>query len=198
MRHREPDFNYDRNTAAQWAADLMQRSDWVIFDTETTGLTLTAEIIQVGVLGPKGDVLLDSLVRPVGFIEKAAQAVHGITAEKAARGEPFPIVYERLVELFRDRQVIIYNADFDRRMLFQCAGRHNIEYVPITTSCAMLQYARWYGDWNYERGTYRWQRLQGGDHSAIGDCRAVLALIQQMAATFEPAALAPRPKMVLG
>jgi DNA polymerase-3 subunit epsilon len=192
------DPDYDRNTAAQWAADLMQRNDWVIFDTETTGLTLTAEIIQVGVLSPAGHVLMNTLVRPVGIIEKAAQAVHGITAEKAARGQPFPAVYRQLVELFRDRQVIIYNADFDRRMLFQCAGRHNIEYVPITTSCAMLQYARWFGDWNAERGTYRWQRLSGGDHTAIGDCRAVLALIQQMAATFDPPALAPRPRMVLG
>lgn len=29
--------------------------------------------------------------------------------------------------------------------------------------------------------SYRWQPLDGGDHSAIGDCRATLALLQRMA-----------------
>lgn len=197
---REPDHGYDRNTAAQWAADLMSRQDWVIFDTETTGLTLTAEIVQIGVLSPRGDVLMDTLVRPMGRIEQAAQAIHGISDKAAARGEPFPAVYGRLVELFRDRQVITYNADFDRRMLFQCVGRYQrLEWVPMTSVCAMLQYARWYGDWNSYRSDYRWQRLPGGDHSVIGDCRATLRLIHEMAASYNPLWDGPKQTgMVLG
>jgi DNA polymerase-3 subunit epsilon len=196
---REPDREYDRQTAAQWAAGLLQRQDWVLFDTETTGLTLSAEIVQVGVLGPAGEVLMDTLVRPLGRIEKEAQAVHGISNEQAATGRPFSVVYRELCEIFKGRQVIIYNADFDRRMLFQCAGRHNVEYVSIVTDCAMRQYAKWYGDWNAARGSYRWQRLEGGDHSALGDARATLELIKKMAASYNPAVLATRPRgVVLG
>jgi DNA polymerase-3 subunit epsilon len=189
MRHREPDYNFDRNAAAQWAADLIQRHNWVILDTETTCLDLTGEIIQVGVLNPYGQVLLDVMVRPQGKIEKAAQEVHGITDRMVAAAPPFPVVYELLVEILRNRQVVIYNADFDRRMLFQCAGRHQVPFETMTTTCAMLQYARWFGDWNSHRGDYKWQRLPGGDHTAIGDCRAVLALIRQMAASYQPVQL---------
>jgi DNA polymerase-3 subunit epsilon len=181
-----PDYNFDRNTAAQWAADLVSRQDWVILDTETTGLDLTAEVIQIGVLGPAGQVLLDVLVRPQGKIEKAAQAIHGITDEMVASAPPFPVVYELLAEILRNRRVVIYNADFDRRMLFQCAGRHQVQYEPMTTDCAMLQYSKWYGEWNVHRGNYRWQRLPSGDHTAIGDAKAVLRLIRDMAASFNP------------
>lgn len=193
MRHSEPDYSFDRNTAAQWAADLMQRVDWVILDTETTGMDLTAEVIQVGVLSPAGQVLLDVLVRPQGKIDPAAQATQGITDRTVASAPSFPQVYELLVEILRNRLVVIYNADFDRRMLFQCAGRHKVQYEAMTTRCAMLQYARWYGEWNPYRGDYKWQRLPSGDHSSIGDCRAVLALIRQMAASYKPIQLAVAP-----
>lgn len=33
---------------------------------------------------------------------------------------------------------------------------------------------------------YRWQRLPGGDHSALGDCWATLKVLQKMAES-EPA-----------
>ena len=45
----------------------------------------------------------------------------------------------------------------------------------------MLMYAQFVGEWNPRHGDYRWQRLPSGDHSAIGDCRATLALIHKMA-----------------
>jgi DNA polymerase-3 subunit epsilon len=47
--------------------------------------------------------------------------------------------------------------------------------------CAMQRYAEWYGEWNDYFGSFRWQRLEGGDHSALGDCRATLELIRKMA-----------------
>lgn len=31
----------DRNEATQWARELLERTDWIILDTETTGLTMT-------------------------------------------------------------------------------------------------------------------------------------------------------------
>jgi DNA polymerase-3 subunit epsilon len=45
----------------------------------------------------------------------------------------------------------------------------------------MHWYSQWIGDWNDYHGNYKWQRLPGGDHSALGDCRATLAVLKQMA-----------------
>jgi DNA polymerase-3 subunit epsilon len=45
----------------------------------------------------------------------------------------------------------------------------------------MLQYAAYVGDWSEYRGSYRRQPLPGGDHTALGDALACLALIKAMA-----------------
>lgn len=51
----------------------------------------------------------------------------------------------------------------------------------IRWECAMKLYATWWGDWSEYHGNYKWQRLPGGDHSALGDCRATLALLRRIA-----------------
>lgn len=47
----------------------------------------------------------------------------------------------------------------------------------------MQWYSQFVGDWNDYYNNYRWQKLPSGDHSAIGDCRATLKVIEKMAAT---------------
>ena len=44
----------DRNAAIQWARELLAKPNWVILDTETTGIDNMAEIIQIGVLDHTG------------------------------------------------------------------------------------------------------------------------------------------------
>jgi DNA polymerase-3 subunit epsilon len=97
----------------------------------------------------------------------------------------FPQVYELLVEILRNRMVIIYNASFDHRMLLQNCKLHEIEFEAFDTNCAMLMYSQWCGDWDYRRRNYRWQKLPGGDHSSLGDCRATLEIIKEMAASLK-------------
>jgi DNA polymerase-3 subunit epsilon len=46
----------------------------------------------------------------------------------------------------------------------------------------MQWYSQWVGEWNDYHQDYKWQRLPGGDHSALGDCKATLEVIRRMAA----------------
>lgn len=43
-----------------------------------------------------------------------------------------------------------------------------------------MPYSDWYGDWNDYFGNYQWQPL-GGGHRALGDVRAVLDRLREMA-----------------
>lgn len=47
--------------------------------------------------------------------------------------------------------------------------------------CAMLRYAEWVGEWNNYHNSFCWQKLEGGDHSALGDCATTLAVLEKMA-----------------
>jgi DNA polymerase-3 subunit epsilon len=174
----------DRREAIAWARRLIEASeDWVILDTETTGLGLTDEVIQIGIIAPDESVLLDSLVRPLKrqSIPAAAAAVHGITIEQLAGAPSFPELAPRLEEILRERRVIAYNAEYDRRLIMQTALLCGVPSPRSRWECAMRAYSRFIGEWDFRKNDYRFQRLPSGDHSAVGDCRATLKIIRMMA-----------------
>ena len=176
-----------RRYAIRWARQLLdrcyQRDDWVILDTETTGLDNQAELIEIAVISSYGLPLLNTRVRPTQSIPAEAIAVHHITNAMVADAPQFPDLYPALTAVLEGRTVIVYNAQFDRRILVQTQARyHCAPLPPVRWACAMRQHARYAGQWNAERRDYHWPRLQGGDHSALGDCYATLRLLHLIAA----------------
>lgn len=47
----------------------------------------------------------------------------------------------------------------------------------------MHLYSEFVGEWNDYFGNNKWQKLPGGDHSAVGDCLATLEVIKYIAKT---------------
>jgi DNA polymerase-3 subunit epsilon len=189
-----PDSN-DRQLASQWAQELLSRENWCILDTETTGLGSNAEIWQLAVIDHKGETLFDSLIEPAVEIEPGAIAIHGISNADVEGAGGFHLHLTPLLQAIRNRDIVIYNAEFDLRLLRQSARPYGI-WLAFPTSdrrqcriftnggsihCAMIWFSQWVGEWDSYHGNYKWQRLPGGDHSALGDCKATLEVIKSMA-----------------
>lgn len=98
------------DTARNW---LDQES--VFFDTETT--RIDGEIVDLALVDCAGKVLLSTLVHPCELISPEAEAVHSITNEMVANAPTFDVVWEQFRHLTANKRVIIYNAQFDMRML---------------------------------------------------------------------------------
>jgi DNA polymerase III epsilon subunit-like protein len=170
-----------RKEATAWARELLDAADWVILDTETTSLD-EPEILEVAILSASGEILLDTLVRPITPIEDGARAVHGISDEDLASATQWPAVYPQLVEALAGRRVLAYNASFDADAIVTTCRLHGLEAGEIHWLDLMEPYSNWCGEWSdYHKG-YRWQRLPGG-HRAVDDCRVALQLLQDMAQT---------------
>jgi len=160
----------DYQAAINWAKELLKRDHFCILDTETTGLSNIDEICQIALVNSSGEPLLNSLVRPTVSISAAASEIHGITDKFVTDAPKFEAVFLELLRALGNRDLVIYNSEFDTRMIKQ------------SIHCCMIWYSQFVGEWNEYFGNYKWQRLQGGDHSALGDCKATLAVIRQMAA----------------
>lgn len=199
--------NTDRQKSALWAHERINSRNWCILDTETTGLNGDAEICQIAVVNWDKEILLDTLVKPTCSISPEATRIHGITSEAVQNTPTFDLVFIRLLKAVGDRQIVIYNSDFDLRLIVQSLQVHGIrlylmdrewktipgfnQFAPIWINgspvhCAMHFYSQWMGDWNDYYQSYRWQKLPGGDHSAAGDCMAVHRVIEQMAEDYNP------------
>lgn len=190
-----------REAAASWANDMLN-DPFVILDLETTGLNDNAEICQIGLLSSNGDVLMNTLVKTVEPIPTSSSNIHGITDTMVQDAPTFDAIYEQLCDLIIDRDVVIYNAAFDGRVLDQVCRRHGLleaSKVIANVHCAMLQYADFRGDWNDYHGNFRWPKLayaidefsidlgDGKEHDAMTDCRITLELINGMAKAAQPA-----------
>ena len=177
--------NPDRLAAHEWARYLMVSRDFVIFDSETTGLSSPVDFVAIAVVGPTGETLFDTLLKPSCRIEPSATAVHGHTAKSLSGAPRFFEVYPDLLEVLYRRRVIVFNASYDRRVwdtaVRSLGARGALAGGIPRWECAMRQYARFVGEPSKRGRGYRPQKLPGGDHTALGDALATLRLIEGMA-----------------
>jgi DNA polymerase-3 subunit epsilon len=54
----------DRTHPVVWASQMAQNPTTVVLDTETTGLGVDAEIVEIAIVAIDGRTLLNTLVRP--------------------------------------------------------------------------------------------------------------------------------------
>ena len=171
----------DRQAASAWAQDIVNKPRWTILDTETTGAK-NCEIVEIAIIGVDGQILMDTLVKPKKRISPGAAAVHGLTAGDLVDAPTFPEIYESLVDVLRDRSILIYNVQFDVGVLNYCCDFYNLPRLELEgrSECLMIWYAQWFGDWSRKRQSYRWQKL-GGGHRALDDCQTALERLTTMA-----------------
>jgi DNA polymerase-3 subunit epsilon len=173
----------DRVSAVLWAREQLSQNDWVILDTETTGL-YDAEIVEIAIIDRLGEMLLDTLIKPSIPIPAEVTEIHGITDEIVADAPSFPEVYPRIVEVLKYKRILIYNAEFDIKILNYCCHLHNLPILKLKkrSQCLMEWVAQWEGDWSYYYKDYKYFPLPSGNHRALGDCTAAFELIKLMAA----------------
>ncbi len=164
---------------------LANKERFVILDTETTGIGRNDEIIQIGIIDLDGNTLLNQNIRPQKrkAIPKDATNVHGLTMDELINCPVFSELKDILKQTIGHRGIIAYNAEFDLRLYKQSYKVSGGFFPNGNWHCAMREYAQFVGEWDDYHGNYRWHKLESGDHTAIGDCLATLAIIQQMAQT---------------
>ena len=169
----------------------------VAFDLETTDPNpLEARIVAAAivVLDEAGRPMVESnyLVDPGVAIPEGATAIHGITNEMVATAPSWAAIHEQVAEIVASKPLVIYNADYDLRLMAQTAAQYGLTPIETEAGCAMLAYAEFYGDWNEYKGSYRWQRLtnaaaqqgvviDGKAHRALADVKMTLGVIKAMA-----------------
>jgi DNA polymerase III epsilon subunit-like protein len=182
----------DRQSAVMWSRSVISVAETVFLDTETTGLGPGAEIVDIAVVSATGDVLLDVLVRPNHPIPVEATRIHGISNADVITAASWCDVFEMLAPILEHRQIVVYNASFDRTMVRQCCDRVGVPIPTATWLCAMKAYAAFREERGRGRGGHRWHSLPNaaaafglrpGGHRALADAEVCRRVVMAMAQT---------------
>jgi DNA polymerase-3 subunit epsilon len=174
-------------------------TEHVFLDTETTGLDDDAQVVEIAIVDSTGAVLFESLVKPTVPVDPEAAAIHGIGPDRLASAPAWPEIADRVRAVLEGKTVVIFNSDFDTRLLQQTATAHSeamgldaydeaVKWIlDLETVCAMYRAADVYGATN-QYGTISLinaaaaagVEFQGRAHSAAGDAATTAALWRVM------------------
>jgi DNA polymerase-3 subunit epsilon len=194
------DTQIDINGNAQWILD-----NCVIIDTETTGLGENDVVIELSAIrASNGEVLVDSLIRPMWLMHPAAAKVNKIDeTELFNNGAMFAEKYSELTDLseLEGTYITSFNRSFDERLCRQSAfkafplasGRNWNK--PEDSICIMELANRAFAhhlEWDAEQAKFKRLSLakcleiagiefDGEPHRALTDAKATLELVKYIA-----------------
>lgn len=182
------------------------RSDHVIIDTETTGLMDFDEIIEITIINMRGEILLNSLVKPSRPIPPEATKINHITNEMVADAPTWSDVFPTVLKIIRKHKWLAWNSSFDARLMVQTCLQtgffdglkpHRITSIIMVIETrhidAKVVYDQWYGEFDEKRKNFKKQSLEtaaarhgistAGAHRALADCLMILGVLNQICQT---------------
>ena len=174
-------FNLKQSyTPALELSELNERA--LIVDTETVGSGPTIEIIEIAVGNVAGNILFESLVRPV-FNRLPPLSKHARFDRSAFTTAPYWVdIWPKLKTLIDSKLLVAYNASFDRRALAAMVSKHAQSSPERGWRCAMQAVKQRIGT---KRSLTLGEAcahfgLEGGNHRAARDVQATCCLLQAL------------------
>lgn len=125
-------------------------SNWAVIDTETTGMGKKDQVIEITLMSYTGEVLFNSLIKPMVPIHVSAFNTHGISMDMLRDAPTWPEVmeeFERCASQFES--LLIYNKSFDIRLISQTYEYYNLLSPVFNYDCVMAAFKEYADVANY-------------------------------------------------
>jgi DNA polymerase-3 subunit epsilon len=172
-------FNIKQSyTPALEPYELNERA--LIIDMETVGSGPTIEVIEIAIGDVSGNILFESLVRPV-FNRLPPPSRHARFNRRAFEDAPYWVdIWPQVAALIERKLLIAYNAGFDRRAMAAMLSRHAQNSPERGWRCAMQLVKKGIGakkSLTLSEACAHFG-LEGGNHRAACDVQATCCLLQ--------------------
>lgn len=120
---------------------LNQLDDFLVLDTETTGVGKNAEMCELAIVDFKtGTILFNSLLHPYnldGYESSKAREVNGISTQELYNAPPLPETWSDILKILQSKHLTSFNTQFDIPMIRNSAMKWDLEVPPLDATCLM-------------------------------------------------------------
>ncbi len=161
--------------------------EFVVFDTETTGLSCTSSLVELGAVKMKGFKVVDTfhtLARPWEQIPEDALKVHGISQEMVKHAPEIERVLSEFKEFCKGSVLVAHNASFDLMIIsvhLQRMGEPLWENRIIDTCQVSKRHFPELRSHSLENLCKVWRSPFKGQHRALHDARHTAFVMSRMA-----------------
>ena len=166
---------------------LKQLEDFLVLDTETTGIGKKAELCEIAIVDFQTEqVLFNSLIKPrdlEGYETGKAREVNGISQDELMNAPTLPDVWPEILRILQSKHITSFNTDFDLKMIRNSAYRWSLDVPPFAATC-LMKLAMAFFDLDY------WPNLDeiaqhfsietASRHRALGDVLTTMEIIRRM------------------
>lgn len=155
----------------------------LFLDTETTGLGAKDEVIEIAIVDINNTVIIDTLIYTKRDISYDAYKVNNIKKSDIESMPKFKEIQNQISKLIKDRDLYIFNADFDiEKMKNSATNTFNLE--PRSTNCLMYLAMKKFSQHYYMSLANSCKHLgvDCGNHRALSDTLASIRLYRAMIA----------------
>ena len=105
---------------------LLGIDNFVVIDTETTGMAAHDEVIELAIVNMDGTVLYDSTFCPTAEVNPCASAVNHLTNEYLCNSPKFADEWNKIKRLIGNKKILAHNGNFDKRIIKQTLEKYNL------------------------------------------------------------------------
>ncbi|NRA19968.1 MAG: hypothetical protein HRU05_05760 [Oceanospirillaceae bacterium] len=120
----------------------------IYLSIKTTGSDQFSQVIEIAILDTDQSVLFHSQIKPSIEIDADVERSQGINASALQDRPSWPQVLDRIIPLMRQRNVIMFNALYQTRVLKQSCLAYNLSLDwldGLAVNCSMYLAANAYG-----------------------------------------------------
>ena len=149
--------------------------------TETTGMSKKDEIVEMGIIDLKGNILYESTFRPQTKMNPFATKVNHITDESLMDSPLFADEWEKILSIINGNVILGHNVSFDVRLMKQTAERYSLTgaHFKVIDTIDMMKKKITRPSYSIEKLAAEFG-LGNEEHRAASDCLMTLEILRKL------------------